>query len=93
MSISLPEGLRKFVEGKVKAGGYESASEYVRALILQAKEREKKEDELRELLLIGQEELKRGAAGEYEEASLPELFEKVKARARARLPSKRKRTT
>jgi antitoxin ParD1/3/4 len=92
MNISLPEGLREFVEAKVKAGGYGSVSEYVRELIRGAKEKETKEHELRELLLVGLEELKRGEATEYDEVSLPKLFDKVKARAKARFASKRKGT-
>ena len=89
MNISIPENLRDFVDGKVKDGGYGSASEYVRELIRGAKEKESKEAQLRELLLVGLEQLKRGDATEYDEASLPKLFDEVKARARARFTSKR----
>ena len=89
MNISIPESLREFVEAKVKEGGYGSASEYVRELIRSAKDNERKDAELRELLLVGLEELKRGEATEYDEASLPKLFDEVKARAKARFASKR----
>ena len=91
MNISIPENLRDFVDGKVKDGGYGSASEYVRELIRDAKAKESKEAELRELLLVGLEQLKRGEASEYDEASIPELFDTVKARARARFAAKRKK--
>jgi antitoxin ParD1/3/4 len=93
MNISIPESLRKFVAAKVKAGGYGSASEYVRELIRDAKDKEKKDAELRELLLVGLEELKRGEATDYDEASLPKLFGEVKARAKARFASKRNGAT
>ena len=33
MNISLPEPLKKFVDGQVKAGGFSGASDYVRDLI------------------------------------------------------------
>ena len=33
MNISLPEPLKKFVDGQVKEGGYSGASDYVRDLI------------------------------------------------------------
>jgi antitoxin ParD1/3/4 len=33
MNISLPEGLRAFVEKQVRLGGYTSASEYLRELL------------------------------------------------------------
>lgn len=90
MNISLPENLRDFVDAKVKLGGYGSASEYVRELIRVAKEKESKDVELRELLLIGLEELKRGDARQYDGASLPKLFDEVKARAKARFASKKR---
>jgi antitoxin ParD1/3/4 len=92
MNISIPENLRDFVDEKVKGGGYGSASEYMRELIRSAKEKETKAAELRELLLVGLEQLKHGEATEYDEASLPRLFDEVKARARARFASKRRRS-
>lgn len=33
MNISLPEPLKKFVDGQIKRGGYSGASDYVRDLI------------------------------------------------------------
>lgn len=39
MNISLPDGLRSFVETQVAARGYGTSSEYVRDLIRQAQER------------------------------------------------------
>jgi antitoxin ParD1/3/4 len=33
MNISLPEKMKEFVDGRVEAGHYETASEYVRDLI------------------------------------------------------------
>ena len=39
MNISLPEPLKKFVDGQVKSGGYSGASDYVRDLIREDQKR------------------------------------------------------
>ena len=44
MNISLPETLRAFVDARVKAGGYSSASEYVRELVREDQKRRTQED-------------------------------------------------
>ena len=49
MNISLPEGLRPFVESQVSARGYGTSSEYVRELIRKDQDRR----QLRALLLEG----------------------------------------
>jgi antitoxin ParD1/3/4 len=90
MNISIPESLRDFVEEKVKEGGYGSASEYERELIRAARDRTTKEVELRELVNLGLESLKRGEGLELDETTLPKFFEQVKERARARLSGKKR---
>jgi len=52
MNISLPDPLKEFVEAQVHAGGYSSASEYIRELIRRA-QKEQAEAELERLLLEG----------------------------------------
>jgi len=42
MNISLPDSMKHFIEGQVAAGGYSSASEYVRALVRDAQQRHAK---------------------------------------------------
>lgn len=49
MNISLPEGLKSFVDEQVADRGYGTSSEYVRELI----RRERDKAQLRELLLAG----------------------------------------
>lgn len=39
LNISLPEGLKEYVEGRVSSGDWSTPSEYVRDLIRQDKER------------------------------------------------------
>ncbi|MBF0152612.1 MAG: type II toxin-antitoxin system ParD family antitoxin [Magnetococcales bacterium] len=52
MNISLPESLKRFVDGQVAQGHYSSISEYVRELI-RADEKRKAENELEAQLLEG----------------------------------------
>lgn len=49
MNISLPEGLKNFVDGQVSEGEYSSTSEYLRELIRKDSDRVR----LREMLLEG----------------------------------------
>ena len=52
MNISLPDPLKRFVDGQVAEGRYSSASEYVRELI-RADEKRKAEQQLEAMLLEG----------------------------------------
>lgn len=49
MNISLPDGLKAFVDERVRAEGYGTSSEYVRELIRRDKDRK----QFREHLLVG----------------------------------------
>ena len=55
MNVSLPEKLKEYVDGRVETGGYGTASEYVRDLIRQDLENQRKErnERLDALLLEG----------------------------------------
>ena len=52
MNISLPDPLKKFVDGQIAEGRYSSVSEYVRELI-RADEKRRAEDRLEAMLLEG----------------------------------------
>ena len=43
MNISLTDNLKTFVDGRIKTGGYSSASEYMRDLVRRDEERAKEE--------------------------------------------------
>lgn len=43
MNVSLPDAMKEFVEEQIAKGGYETASDYVRALIRKAQIRAAKE--------------------------------------------------
>ena len=42
MNVSLPDAMKHFIDAQVAAGGYSSTSEYVRALVRDAQQREAK---------------------------------------------------
>lgn len=52
LNISLPDSMRQFVEEQVAAGGYSTASEYVRELI-RTRQKERAQARLEQLLLEG----------------------------------------
>jgi antitoxin ParD1/3/4 len=52
MNISLPDGLKEFVDEQVGSGRYSTVSEYVRELI-RDDEKHKAQEKLEELLMVG----------------------------------------
>jgi antitoxin ParD1/3/4 len=81
MNISLPEKMKEFVDGRVEAGHYGTASEYVRDLIRkdsghQAKDRK---DRLDALLLEGIESLEEEGTFEVTDEYWIQLQERIKA--------------
>jgi antitoxin ParD1/3/4 len=85
MNVSLPQSLRTFVEKRVAASAYTSASEYVRELIRQDRERQGARDRLEELLLDG---LASGPAKEMTASDWAALRKRVTKRIAAKKPSK-----
>lgn len=55
LNISLPRPLKSFVEDQISAGGYTSASEYIRELIRAARRSQALTHQLEEMLLEGLE--------------------------------------
>ena len=91
MNISLPEALRSFVEERVREGGYNSASEFIRELIRDARDRATRQAELKEMVRLGLEQLRSGESLEFDDATLAKFFDEVKTRARKRLSRKKAR--
>jgi antitoxin ParD1/3/4 len=89
MNISIPDGLREFVEAQMREPGYNSASEYVRELIRDARARVTQETELKELSKLGLEQLRQGDSLELDDTSLATFFQEAKSRARKRLAQRR----
>ncbi|MBI5279679.1 MAG: type II toxin-antitoxin system ParD family antitoxin [Burkholderiales bacterium] len=86
MNISLPEGMKAFVDEQVAARGYGTSSEYVRDLIRKEQDRES----LRALLLAG---ATAPVAAEPDAAYFDGLRARVNARSAAkRAASPRKRS-
>ena len=80
MNISLPDPLKKFVDGQVAAGRYSSVSEYMRELIREDEKR-KAEERLESLLLEGLE----SAESELTRADWSDIRKQALAQAKARL--------
>ena len=53
LNVSLPPPLKRYVDGKVASGGYESASEFVREAIREKQQREQAKMSLTAKLLEG----------------------------------------
>lgn len=70
MNISLPEGLKAFVDERVQAEGYGTSSEYVRELIRRDKDRK----QFREHLLVG---LRSGTEGPMDAAFFTTLRQRT----------------
>ena len=81
MNISLPDELKAFVEQQVTQGGFSSTSEYLRALIREARKRET-DRALETLLLKGLE------SGEATPIT-PEDWEGIRREALERLKSRK----
>jgi antitoxin ParD1/3/4 len=73
MNISLPEGLKVFVDEQVTSRGYGTSSEYVRELIRRDQDRQR----LRSLLLEGASS---NLAGDADEAYFARLRERARTR-------------
>ncbi len=74
MNISLPEGLKAFVDAQVGARGYGSASEYVRDLI-------RRDADIQKFRSLIEEGLASGPGVEADEAFFEELRAEIRTRA------------
>lgn len=81
MNISLPEKMKAFVDGRVEAGQYGTASEYVRDLIRKDSEHQVKErdERLNALLLEGLKSLEDEGTVEDSNECWSQLQERIKA--------------
>jgi antitoxin ParD1/3/4 len=80
MNISLPDPLKEYIEEQVSAGGYSSASEYMRELV-RADQKLKARQELEEILLTA---LRSGEPTDVTPEMWAELRAKIRTRATAR---------
>ena len=77
LSVPVPRGMEEFIEKRVADAGFQTVSEYVRALV-RADQQRAAEEELESKLVAALD------SGEFKEVG-PELFERL----RARLPKKK----
>ncbi len=80
MNVSLPEKLKQYVDGRVEAGGYGTASEYVRDLIRQDLDNQRKErnDRLDGLLLEGLKSMEEEGTFEITDEYWDEMRTRIK---------------
>lgn len=83
MNISIPDPLKRFVDGEIAKGRYSSASEYVRELI-RADEKRKAEEQLEALLLEGLSSEETALTADDWKAIRNEALAKVQARKNRR---------
>jgi antitoxin ParD1/3/4 len=85
MNISLPDPMKQYVEERVSAGAYSSASEYVRELVRADQKRHAKE-ELEQILLNA---MNSGDPFEVTPEMLDDVKQKLRVRAAQRNGAKR----
>ncbi len=84
MNISLPDPMKQYVEEQVSAGGYSSASEYVRELVRTDQKRKTKEALEQTLLAALKEGKPVEATREWWATLRHEMTERAKARKATR---------
>ncbi len=93
MEIVLSRDLEELLASEVESGRYLNAGEVVRDALRLFKRwseaRERELDTVRRELQVGIDELERGEYTEYDEETLPQLLEKIKARGLERLATER----
>jgi antitoxin ParD1/3/4 len=85
MNISLPDPMKQYVEEQVNAGGYSSASEYVRELVRADQKRHAKE-QLEQILLAA---INSGDPVDVTPEMIEDAKDQLRARAAKRSAAKR----
>ncbi|MGC2661430.1 MAG: type II toxin-antitoxin system ParD family antitoxin [Bryobacteraceae bacterium] len=84
MNISLPDPMKQYVEEQVNAGGYSSASEYVRELV-RADQKRRDKDKLEQLLISS---VNSGDPIEITQEMVDSVRRRLRARAKNPKPAK-----
>jgi antitoxin ParD1/3/4 len=92
MNISLTPELEQLVNDKVKTGMYQTASEVIREGLRLLKERDQRLEALRHDIRAGFDAVERGEFTDYDEGTVKELADRVKARGRKRLADEERKT-
>jgi antitoxin ParD1/3/4 len=89
MNVTLPPELEQFISRKIESGQYLCESEVILEGLRLLRDRDELDrirlEALRKEIAIGIEQIERGEYTEYDEVSLKEMFEQIKARGRQRL--------
>jgi antitoxin ParD1/3/4 len=94
MKIHLTPDLERLVTEKVESGQYQSPSDVICEALWLLKDRDDlhrhKLEELRREIQIGLDQIDRGEYTVYDENSLPQMLEEIKAKGREKLARKPK---
>ncbi len=82
---SFPPELERFVEEQVAAGNYQSEQDLVVSAVRVLRDVESRQNQFREDVRVGIEQLERGDVTEYDEAGLRRLFDELKQVASTRV--------
>jgi antitoxin ParD1/3/4 len=93
VNISLTPELAQLVNDKVSAGMYQTASEVIREGLRLLKERDQRVEALRRDIRAGFDAVDKGEFTDYEESSIKDLSDRVKARGRQRLVEEQTKTS
>jgi antitoxin ParD1/3/4 len=85
MTVEIPPEHEQFVKAAIARGQFTSETQVVSEALRLLEERDRQADFLRREMLIGVEELDRGEYVEYDDVSLKEFLEQVKAEGRQAL--------
>ena len=96
MEISMKPELKQYIEKKIRSGLYNSTEEVVHEALYRMQEDDKvidfKKEKLVEMVMVAIKQIERGEYAEYNEKTLHELFEDIKARGKAKLKAEERRS-
>jgi antitoxin ParD1/3/4 len=85
MTVEIPPEYRPFVQAVIARGGFQTEAEVVGEALRLLQERDRHVDALRREVQLGLDDLERGDYTEYDDESLRQFFEQVKAEGRQAL--------
>ena len=82
MLVEIPSEYQAFVKTAVESGEFQSETQVVGASLRLLAERDRRREEFRREVQVGLDQLDRGEYTEYDDESLKEFFEQIKAEGR-----------
>ena len=89
MTIDIPTEYQSFVQTVIARGTFATEAHVITEALRLLRERERRLDELRKQVQVGLDQLDHGEFDEYDDASLRQFFDEIKAEGRKRLGANR----